>query len=134
MVVAPPHIMTPVSDTTPSIPVPPGAAASSSPTPSDEQALAVHVPRAGEHLRSHRLDDAAAEIGAALALSQGDLRARNLLGLLHFRAGRFDEALAVYHQLLSEREHDTALRLNLGLVELRMGHNQQAADHLALVV
>lgn len=100
----------------------------------DEQELALHLSRAGEYLRSDRLEDAAAEIDMALALAPDDVRARNLQGLLHFRAGRFDEALEVYHELLRERSGDTALRLNLGLVELRMGNYQDAVEHLGLVV
>ncbi len=100
----------------------------------DEQALAAHLARAGEHLRADRLDDATDEIKDALDLNPGDLRTRNLLGLLHFRAGRFDEALKVYRELLKERESDTALRLNLGLVELRMGHYGEAVEHLGKVV
>src|SRR5579862_9679312 len=101
--------------------------------PVDEQELAMHLARAGELLRGDRLDEAAQEIELALALSPTDLRARNLLGLLHFRGARFEEAQAVYQELLAERQDDTALRLNLGLVELRMGHHQAAVDQLALV-
>lgn len=99
----------------------------------DEQELSLRLSRAGDLLRSERLDEAEKEIRLALELSPGDLRARNLQGLLHFRAGRYAEALEIYRELLVERESDVALRLNLGLVELRMGHYPQAVEHLRWV-
>jgi hypothetical protein len=99
-----------------------------------EAQLAGHLTRAAEHLRTDRMADAQGEIEAALALSPGDVRARNLLGLLHFRAARFPEAQGVYQELLRDRPTDTSLRLNLGLVELRMGNHAQAVEHLQLVV
>lgn len=103
--------------------------------PSPQEALlAGHLTRAAEHLRTDRMADAQGEIEAALSLSPGDVRARNLLGLLHFRAARFPEAQGVYQELLRDRPADTSLRLNLGLVELRMGNHAQAVEHLQLVI
>ncbi|MCS6912991.1 MAG: tetratricopeptide repeat protein [Myxococcales bacterium] len=99
----------------------------------EEQELAVRLGRAAEHLRSDRLDEAAAEITAMLERWPHDVRARNMLGVLHFRAGRFAEARAVYEALLASHGEDPSLRLNLGLVELRLGHLAEAVQHLGWV-
>ena len=93
----------------------------------EERKLSEHLGRASEHLRADKLQEAEAEIGAALALRGDDIRARNLRGLLLFRAGRYEEARAGYIDLAGQFPDDAAIRLNLGLVELRMGSNVEAA-------
>src|SRR5437868_2941762 len=100
----------------------------------DERRLAEHLQRAGELLRTDKLDEAEREIDSAMRIRGNDLRARNLRGLFLFRAGRYDEALGVYHELCGAYPADAALRLNLGLVELRIGRHAEAAENLKRVV
>jgi uncharacterized protein (AIM24 family) len=104
------------------------------PVSDEERRLEEHLSRAGEHLKADRLDAAEQEIFAALAVRSGDLRARNLRGLILFRAGRHPEAFEVYTELLKVCQNDAAIRLNLGLVELRMGRYADAAQNLKHVV
>lgn len=98
-----------------------------------ETKLLAHLQSAGEFLRAGKTDEASREIAQALRLAPRDVRALNLLGLLHFQGGRMDEAHTVYTRLLSEHPGDATLRLNLGLCELRRGKPDQAVVHLALV-
>jgi uncharacterized protein (AIM24 family) len=107
---------------------------SGEPASEEDRRLEEHLARAGEHLKSDRLDAAEQEVFAALAVRPGDLRARNLRGLILFRAGRHEEAFEVYTELLKICPNDAALRLNLGLVELRMGRYTDAARDLRQVV
>lgn len=95
--------------------------------------LSAHLAQAGELLRSGQLDEAHAEVAAALRLRPDDVRAQNLLGLLHFRTGKLDEARAIYQRLLGLHTGDVALRLNLGLVELRRSDYAAAVAHLGRV-
>ena len=106
------------------------------PTSADdrERLLQAHLDRAGELLRGEDLAAAEVEIAAAISLQADDVRARNMLGLVHFRAGRFPEALDLFLQLVAADPEDTALRLNLGLVELRLGKNRDAERDLRHVV
>lgn len=96
-------------------------------------ALSAHLQRAGELLRAGQLEDAQTEVDAALRRAPDDVRAQNLLGLLHFRTGRLDEARAIYQRLLVLHPGDVALRLNLGLVELRRADYPAAINHLGRV-
>lgn len=96
-------------------------------------ALSAHLYHAGELLRGGRLEDAQREVAAALRLRPDDVRAQNLLGLLHFRTGRLDEARSIYQRLLGQQAEDVALRLNLGLVELRRADYPAAITHLGRV-
>ncbi|MFO0574028.1 MAG: tetratricopeptide repeat protein [Polyangia bacterium] len=96
-------------------------------------ALGAHLQRAGESLRAGQLEDAQTEVEAALRLAPDDVRAQNLLGLLHFRTSRLDEARALYQRLLVLHPGDVALRLNLGLVELRRADYPAAINHLGRV-
>jgi uncharacterized protein (AIM24 family) len=99
-----------------------------------EQPLGLHLQRAGELLRNDDLVGAEQEVARALELGgAGDVRVRNLLGLVHFRAGRLAEARDIYEDLVAGDPEDPGLRLNLGLVELRLGRYQEAVSHLALV-
>lgn len=95
--------------------------------------LGAHLSKAGELLRSGQLDEAHAEVAAALRLRPDDVRAQNLLGLLHFRTGKLEEARAIYQRLLGLHAGDVALRLNLGLVELRRADYAAAIAHLGRV-
>src|SRR5687767_6010187 len=99
-----------------------------------ERRLAAHLQRAGELIRGENLDGAGREVDEALKLAPGDVRVRNLLGVLHFRAGRNEEAHKVYRDLVQQSPDDLSLRLNLGLVELRLGHHAEAVDNLHRVV
>lgn len=98
-----------------------------------EAELLAHLARASDRLRDGRLGEAKTAISAALRESPDDVRALNLLGLLHFRSGQLADARTVYLRLLERHVDDTSLRLNLGLVELRRGDFAQAVQHLARV-
>lgn len=95
--------------------------------------LLSHLQMAGEFLRDGKTAEANQQIAHALRLAPKDVRALNLLGLLHFQKGRVDEAHTVYARLVTEHPGDMALRLNLGLCELRQGQPDQAVLHLGLV-
>jgi uncharacterized protein (AIM24 family) len=100
----------------------------------EERRVASHLGRASEALKGDRLDEAEKEVTAALAIRSEDLRARNLIGLIHFRAHRYDAARGVYLELAKKYPDDASLRMNLGLVELRMERYPDAVTNLRRVV
>lgn len=126
-------------DRSPRSPKGPGSGQGPGPRPGqglsrdDAAALGAHLQRAGESLRAGQLEEAQTEVDAALRLAPDDVRAQNLLGLLHFRTSRLDEARAIYQRLLVLHPGDVALRLNLGLVELRRADYPAAINHLGRV-
>jgi Flp pilus assembly protein TadD len=66
-----------------------------------ERRLTSALHRAGELLREDNLADAEVEVQKALEVANNDLRAQNLLGLIHFRSGRYAQALKLFMELVA---------------------------------
>jgi len=76
------------------------------------------------------VEEAKAELAAALALKGDDVKALGLFGLACFRLAAFEEALPVYKKLVELKPNDASYRLNLGLVNLKLGNAAQAIREL----
>jgi tetratricopeptide (TPR) repeat protein len=75
-----------------------------------------------------RLDEAAAEYRAALAIKPDYLDAQANLGVVLARLGRYDEAVAAYESALKIAPQSTRILLNLGIAHYRAGKFDQAAS------
>ena len=89
-----------------------------------------HLTAAGDLLKQDKVEEAKAELAAALALRGDDIKALGLFGLACFRLAAFEEALPVYKKLVELRPNDASYRLNLGLVHLKLGNAAQSIREL----
>lgn len=77
-----------------------------------------------------KLDEAAAEYRAALALKPDYPEAQANLGVTLARLGKYDEAIAAYETALKLAPHLTPILLNLGIAHYRAGQHAKAAEAL----
>jgi tetratricopeptide (TPR) repeat protein/uncharacterized protein (AIM24 family) len=89
-----------------------------------------HLNAGGDLLRQDKVEEAKAELAAAIAIKGDDIKALGLFGLACFRLASFGEALPVYKKLVELRPTDASYRLNLGLVHLKLGNAAQAIREL----
>ncbi len=89
-----------------------------------------HLTAAGDLLKQDKVEEAKAELAAALALKGDDIKALGLFGLACFRLSSFEEALPVYKKLVELKPNDASYRLNLGLVHLKLGNAAQSIREL----
>jgi len=89
-----------------------------------------HLTAAGDLLKQDKVEEAKAELAAALALKSDDIKALGLFGLACFRLASFEEALPVYKKLVELKPSDASYRLNLGLVHLKLGNAAQSIREL----
>lgn len=82
--------------------------------------------RAVELQRQGKLDEAAAEYRAALAIKPDYIDAQANLGVVLARLGRYDEAVAAYESALKLAPQLTPILLNLGIAHYRAGKFDQA--------
>lgn len=74
-----------------------------------------------------RLDEAAAQLQAALQLKPGQVELRAALAALLIQQGRIEEAIGEYEMLVSVQPQDAGLREDLGLLLCRQGRLAQGA-------
>ncbi len=86
--------------------------------------------RAVELQQQGKLDEAAAEYRAALALKPDYPEAQANLGVALARLGKYDEAIAAYEAALQLAPQLTPIRLNLGIAHYRAGQHAKAAEAL----
>jgi tetratricopeptide (TPR) repeat protein len=86
--------------------------------------------RAVELQQQGKLDEAAAEYRAALALKPDYPEAQANLGVVLARLGKYDEAIAAYEAALKLAPHLTPILLNLGIAHYRAGQRAKAAETL----
>ena len=89
-----------------------------------------HLTAAGDLLRQDKVEEAKAELAAAIAIKGDDVKALGLFGLACFRLASFEEALPVYKKLVELKPNDASYRLNLGLVHLKLGNAAQSIREL----
>jgi tetratricopeptide (TPR) repeat protein len=82
--------------------------------------------RAVELQRQGKLDEAAAEYRAALAIKPNYLNAQANLGVVLARLGRYDEAVSAYESALKLAPQSAPILLNLGIAHYRSGKFDQA--------
>ena len=90
------------------------------------QDATVKFNRAVELQQQGKLDEAAAEYRAALAIKPDYLEAQANLGVVLARLGRYDEAVAAYESALKLAPHSAPILLNLGIAYYRAGKFDQA--------
>ncbi|MGE0133361.1 MAG: tetratricopeptide repeat protein [Blastocatellales bacterium] len=84
--------------------------------------------RAVELQQQGKLDEAAAEYRAALALKPDYPEAQANLGVVLARLGKYDEAIAAYEAALKLAPHLTPILLNLGIAHYRAGQFVKAIE------
>jgi len=82
--------------------------------------------RAVELQQQGKLDEAAAEYRAALAIRPDYPEAQANLGVVLARLGKYDEAITAYESALKLAPHLTPILLNLGIAHYRAGKFDQA--------
>ena len=99
-------------------------------TASEREIFERHVTRGSDALKAGKLEDATAQLKAALAIEPSSSRVLALLGLAHFRGGALDMARPIYEDLVERLPTDASHRLNLGLVYLKLGDADRAITSL----
>lgn len=91
------------------------------------QDATVRFNRAVELQRQGKLDEAAAEYRAALAIKPDYVDAQANLGVVLARLGRYEESVAAYESALKLAPQLTPILLNLGIAHYRAARFDQAA-------
>lgn len=94
------------------------------------QDAATKFNRAVELQQQGRLDEAAAEYRAALAIKPDYPEAQANLGVVLARLGKYDDAITAYEAALKLAPHLTPILLNLGIAHYRAGQHAKAAETL----
>lgn len=95
----------------------------------DDASAHLALARADLHEEGGDLNEAIAELRAALEKDPGISGAWNDLGEAQMRAGKFDDAAAAYREALKPYPDNDAAHFSLGEALKRAGHLDDAADH-----
>jgi tetratricopeptide (TPR) repeat protein len=98
--------------------------------PSRQQQIESHSRQAREYLKENKLDLAAAEFGAIVALDPNNVDARGNLGVLLFFQGKYAEAIPQLRAALKLRPTLWKIQALLGIGEKRTGDLQEARGDL----
>jgi tetratricopeptide (TPR) repeat protein len=98
--------------------------------PSRQQQLEYHARQAQEYLQEHKLDLAASEFRAILALNPKSVDARGNLGVLFFFQGKYAEAIPQFRAALELEPALWKIQALLGIAEKRTGDFQAARSDL----
>ncbi|MGH9396379.1 MAG: tetratricopeptide repeat protein [Terriglobia bacterium] len=99
-------------------------------TPSRQQQLQAHARLAQEYLTEHKLDRAASEFDAIVALEPNNVDARGNLGVLLFFQGKYAEAIPQLRAALKLRPALWKIQALLGIAEKRTGDFKEARGDL----
>ncbi len=99
-------------------------------TPQQPPDAAAKFNRAVELQQQGKLDEAAAEYRAALAIKPDYAEAQANLGAVLSRLGKYDEAIVAYESAYKLAPHLTPILLNLGIAHYRAGQLAKAAETL----
>jgi tetratricopeptide (TPR) repeat protein len=95
-----------------------------------QQQIASHARQAQDYLKENKLDLAASEFGAIVALDPNNVDARGNLGVLLFFQGKYAEAIPQLRAALKLRSPLWKIQALLGVAEKRTGDLQQARGDL----
>ena len=95
-----------------------------------EQQVESHERRAAEFLKENKLDLAASEFRAILALDPKDADARGNLGVVLFFEGKYDDATPELRKALTQRPTVWKIQALLGIAEERTGDIEHARADL----
>lgn len=98
--------------------------------PTRQQQLESHARRAQEYLTERKLDLAASEFGAIVALDPNNVDARGNLGVLLFFQGKYAEAIPQFRAALELRPALWRIEALLGIAEKRTGDFKEARGDL----
>ena len=98
--------------------------------PSRQQQLESHARQAQEYLKENKLDLAASEFGAILALDPQNVDARGNLGVLLFFQGKYAEAIPQLRAALEPHPGLWKIQALLGIAEKRTGDLKRARGDL----
>ena len=99
-------------------------------TPSHQQQLEYHARQAQEYLKEHKLDLAAFEFAAIVALDPNNVDARGNLGVLLFFQGKYAEAIPQFRAALRLQPGLSKIQALLGIAEKRTGDFKEARGDL----
>jgi len=99
-------------------------------TPTRQQQMELHARQAQEDLKEKRLDLAAQELAALLALDPQNVDARGDLGVLLFFQGKYAEAIPQLRAALKLRPGLWKIQALLGIAEKRTGDLKEARGDL----
>jgi tetratricopeptide (TPR) repeat protein len=98
--------------------------------PSRQQQIESHARQAQEYLKENKLDLAASEFGAIVALDPKNVDARGNLGVLLFFQGKYAEAIPQFRAALKLRPGLWKIQALLGVAEKRTGDLKEARADL----
>jgi len=98
--------------------------------PSRQQQMESHARQAQEYLRENKLDLAASEFAALVALDPKNVDARGNLGVLLFFQGKYGEAIPQFRAALTSRPALWKIQALLGIAEKRTGDSKEARGDL----
>ncbi|MGH9353977.1 MAG: tetratricopeptide repeat protein [Terriglobia bacterium] len=98
--------------------------------PNRQQQLESHARQAQEYLSEHKLDLAASEFSAIVALDPNNVDARGNLGVLLFFQGKYAEAIPQFRAALKMRPALWKIQALLGIAEKRTGDLKRARGDL----
>jgi tetratricopeptide (TPR) repeat protein len=98
--------------------------------PSLQQQVASHAEKAQEYMKENKLDLAASEFAAIIALDPKNLDARGNLGVLLFFQGKYAEAIPQLRAALKMQPELWKIQALLGVAEKRTGDSQAARGDL----
>jgi tetratricopeptide (TPR) repeat protein len=98
--------------------------------PSRQQQLESHARRAQEYLKEHKLDLAASEFSAIVALDPENVDARGNLGVLLFFQGKYGKAIPQFQAALKLQPALWKIQALLGIAEKRTGDFKEARGDL----
>ncbi len=98
--------------------------------PNRQQQLETHARQAQEYLSEHKLDLAASEFRAIVALDPNNVDARGNLGVLLFFQGKYAEAIPQFRAALQLRPALWKIQALLGIAEKRTGDFKEAQNDL----
>jgi tetratricopeptide (TPR) repeat protein len=99
-------------------------------TPSRQQQIASHARQAQEYLKDNKLDLAASEFGAIVALDPKNVDAHGNLGVLLFFQGKYAEAIPQLRAALTLQPTLWKIQALLGIGEKRTGDLKEARGDL----
>ncbi len=99
-------------------------------TPSRQQQLESHTRQAQEYLKENKLDLAATEFRAIVALDPKNVDARGNLGVTLFFQGKYAEAIPQFRAALEMRSGLWKIEALLGIAEKRTGDLKEARGDL----
>jgi len=98
--------------------------------PSRQQQIESHSRKAQEYLKENKLDLAASEFGAIVALDPKNVDARGNLGVLLFFQGKYADAIPQFHAALKLQPDLWKIQALLGVAEKRTGDIEEARGDL----